>query len=73
VAARPLLGEAPMSLASNSRQCAEDWFDLAEHLPLKERRAVLEIAEAWFQLAMDAAALETGQMHLSPAKPDNIH
>jgi hypothetical protein len=62
-----------MSLISDSRKCAQDWLDLAEHLPLKERQAVLEIAEARFQLAMDAAALDTGQMHLSPAKPDNIH
>jgi hypothetical protein len=65
--------EAPMSLVSDSRKCAQDWFDLAEHLPLKERQAALEIAEAWFQFAMDAAALNTGQTHALAANPHNIH
>ena len=65
--------ETSMSLVSDSRKCALKWFDLAEHLQLPERQAALEIATAWFQLAVDAAALDTGQKHPSPAKPHNIH
>jgi hypothetical protein len=47
-----------MSLMSDSRKWAQNWFDLAERLPSVQRRAALEIAEAWFELAMDASALE---------------
>jgi hypothetical protein len=61
-----------MSLVSDSRKCAQDWFDLAEHLPSKERQAALEIAEAWFHFAMDAAVHDTGQTHLSAAHHHNI-
>ena len=49
-----------MSLAADSRKHAQEWFDLADRLPVQERQGALEIAEAWFQLAMDAAALEAG-------------
>ncbi len=62
-----------MSLVSDSRKCAQEWFDLAEHLPLEKRQAALEIAEAWFQLAMDAAAHNAGQTRLSAVSQHNIH
>ena len=53
-----------MSLASDSRKHAQEWFDLAERLPSKQRHAALEIAEVWFQLAIDAAFLETADADL---------
>ena len=62
-----------MSFASDSRKYAQEWFDVAERFPPKQRHAALEIAEAWFQLAMDAASLETDNAeHLVPAKA-SIH
>lgn len=61
-----------MSLVSDSRKRAQDWFDLAEHLPLKERQPALEIAEAWFAFAMDAAALDAARTHVSAVNPHNI-
>lgn len=50
-----------MSLMSDSRKWAQNWFDLAERLPAVQRRAALEIADAWFELAMDASALEINE------------
>ena len=38
-----------------------------------ERQAALEIAEAWFQFAIDAPIHDTGQTHLSAAHRHNIH
>jgi hypothetical protein len=50
-----------MSLAAESRQHAETWFRIAKRLPEQTRRPALEVAEAWFELAMSAAAIEAGQ------------
>jgi hypothetical protein len=47
-----------MSLASNSRKHVQDWFKIAERLPLQERQQALNVAEAWFRLAMDANFVE---------------
>jgi hypothetical protein len=54
-----------MSLASDSRRHAQEWFDVAERLPPKQRRAAHGIAETWFQLAMDAASLEAENVESS--------
>ncbi len=62
-----------MSLVSDSRKYAEDWFDLAQHLPLKHRQAALEIAGAWFQLAMDAAALDARATRASAVNSRSVH
>lgn len=48
-----------MSLASDSRKHAEDWFKVAATMPPQEREPALTVAEAWVQLAMDAEALES--------------
>lgn len=48
-----------MSLAADSRKHAEDWFQVAERLPIQARRHALHVAEAWFRLAMDAEAMES--------------
>lgn len=48
-----------MSLASESRKHAQDWFQIAESLPATERQRAFDVAEAWFRLAMDAEAMET--------------
>jgi hypothetical protein len=50
-----------MSLASESRKHAKDWFGLADTLPTQRRQAALDIAEAWFRLAMNAEAIESHQ------------
>src|SRR3954462_14752512 len=50
---------ASMSLASDSRKHAEDWFKVAATMPPQERESALTVAEAWVQLAMDAEALES--------------
>jgi hypothetical protein len=50
-----------MSLASDSRKHAEDWFKVAANMPPQERDYALTVAEAWVQLAMDAAAMESRQ------------
>ncbi len=47
-----------MSLASDSRKHAEDWFKLAPHLAPGERQNALDVAEAWVRLAQDAEAIE---------------
>jgi hypothetical protein len=54
-----------MSLASDSRKHAQAWFEVAERLPPKQRRAALGIAETWFQLAMDAASLKSDNVKSS--------
>jgi len=48
-----------MSLASDSRKRAHDWFKVAEGLPPQQRQPALNIAEAWFRLAMDAEVMES--------------
>ncbi len=48
-----------MSLASDFRKHAQDWFDIAEQLPAHERQPALDVAEEWFRLAMDAEAIES--------------
>ncbi len=65
--------EASMSLVSDSRKYAQDWFDLAQHLPLKHRQVALEIAGAWFQLAMDAAALDARATGASAVNSRSVH
>jgi len=48
-----------MSLASDFRKDAQDWFEIAEQLPAHERQPALIVAEEWFRLAMDAEAMES--------------
>lgn len=47
-----------MSLASDSRRHADEWFDVAQRMPAQQRKGALKVAEAWFHLALDAVALE---------------
>ena len=51
-----------MSLASESRKHADEWLDLAERMPPGQREGALQVAEAWFYLAMDAAVLEADKI-----------
>jgi hypothetical protein len=63
-----------VSFVSDPSNCIQQGFDFAEHLPSKGQQAPLEIAEARFRLAMDAAIPDTGQKHPSAAKLyNNIH
>lgn len=71
-AVRPVGKRCPVSLISDYRKCAQQWFELAEHLPLEDRPA-LEAAEAWFQLEMDAVVFDTGQKRPPAAEPHSIH
>ncbi len=48
-----------MSLAFEFRRHAQDWFEIAERLPDQKRQSALNVAEAWFRLAMDAEAMES--------------
>ena len=50
-----------MSLASDSRKHASEWLRVAKRLPEGERGSALDVAEAWFELAMQAEAIEARQ------------
>jgi hypothetical protein len=62
-----------MSLASDSRKHAQQWFDLAERLSAEVRQGALDIAEAWFRLAMDAAVLEQGEKSTDVPTSNALH
>jgi hypothetical protein len=62
-----------MSLASDSRKHAQQWFDLAKHLPAEVRQAAREIAESWFQLAMDADVIEQDQKSTDAPTSNALH
>jgi hypothetical protein len=51
-----------MSLVSESRKHADEWLNLAERMPSEQREGALQVAEAWFHLAMDAVAFETNKI-----------
>jgi len=48
-----------MSLASDSRKHAQEWLEIADRLKAAERQSALNVAEAWFRLAMDAELIES--------------
>jgi hypothetical protein len=51
----------------HARECAE----LAERMPLKDKKKILEIADAWLKLADEAAkeAAQTDAKRLTPKTP----
>ena len=62
-----------MSLASQSRQHAQDWFRVAERLPAQDRQSALNVAEAWFRLAMDAEAMDAKAIKARQPTNSTIH
>lgn len=54
------------------RKHAEDWRELAEHVPAEQRRTAIEIAEAWLLLAADVHRLEKRGARKAPPTP-TIH
>jgi hypothetical protein len=51
-----------MSLVSESRKHADEWLSLANRMSPEQRKGALQVAEAWFHLAMDAVILETDKI-----------
>jgi hypothetical protein len=63
--------EAAMD-SSVYRKHAEDWREIAEHVPAEQRRSAINIAEAWLQLAADIHRLEKRGAQKAPPAP-TIH
>jgi hypothetical protein len=51
-----------MSLVSESSKHADEWLNLAGRMPPAQREGALQVAEAWFHLAMDAVVFKTGKI-----------